>query len=355
MRFRSTVSEAWRNLATGTTHALTWALLLMVTGLAFAVIDARTIVLVSNEAHQWRTSGASTQIFEDLNNIDPHRCDALARTQGVNATGAVRKGDDLRFLNLPSNRMPVYEATPQFLELLAGKSGQAGGLWLSADIAKTLGAKEGDVMQTDRGPAQISGVYDYPEDGRDRTLGYAVIAPVQVSGNFDQCWADIWPTNEHLTALLRSTNHLKFTLRSEATLKQLNPRLGANFNAHREWETRLTSQVAYGALAAGLVIGYLSLRTRRLELAAALHARVRKSALAVQTLVETIYWTTAAVLIAAPVMWIAAAVGNPEPPFTVWVTGMRVVGVAAVSVWFGALVAVFLTREKHLFKYFKDR
>ena len=81
-----------------------------------------------------------------------------------------------------------------------------------------------------------------------------------------------------------------------------------------------------------------------------------RAALTWQVLLETAAWTGVAGIVAVPALWwLAADAGLPADHVSTWVLGMRTVLAGAGAVLVGATVGALSTREKHLFKYFKER
>lgn len=285
MRAASLASEAGRNLATGTTRAALLALTLAGVVGALAYVDVRAAVGVLQDAAAYRASGSSVQVLEAPQGIDGARCDSLASVTGVVAAGALRQGETLRTLAMPASSLTVWEATPGLVDLVAdtgtdlvGADQRSAGLWLSRDLADTLGARPGRSLATALGPATTAGVYTWPDDGRDRALGYAALAPVAPAGVFDQCWVQVWPPDvDAAGAVYLALDPAKA---EEATTSRLNATLGATFDAPARLAARSTVHAPLAAAVVGLALGYLAVRLRRLELAAALHARVRKAHLA---------------------------------------------------------------------------
>lgn len=353
MRAASVVSEAWRDLLTGTARAATLALVLVLGVGSLAVLDARAMVGVLRDAEEFRAAGAATWVLDDLDNVDGSRCAALDGVGGMRA-GALRQGGPLRALAMPSSQLTVWEATPGLLGAALGRDvTTATGVWLSEDLASALGARPGSVLATTAGETPVAGVYAWPDDGRARTLGYSVVVPVAPTGRFSACWASTWPPDRDTAGLLYSTTGAK--VGAQATFGQLNGRLGAELDAPALLEARLTRWAPAAATLLGLVVGWAGVRMRRLHVASALHARVPRPHLAWQHLLEAGAWVCAAVLVAAAATGWAAAAGNPEPPTTVWLTALRTVGAGAGAALLGTLAGVLGTRERHLFRYFKDR
>ncbi|MFC8190042.1 hypothetical protein ACFUMH_00115 [Cellulomonas sp. NPDC057328] len=353
MRVSSVLSEAWRDLVTGTTRAATLALVLAVGAGALAVLDARATVDVLRHAADFRAAGASTWVLEDRANVDGARCDGLTGVAGMRA-GAVRQGDGLRARALPSSLLTVWEVTPGLLGAALGRPVDAGpGLWLSVDLAETLGVTAGGTLATTSGDARVAGTYTWPDDGRARSLGYAVVAPVAATGTFDACWAHTWPPDADTAALLHFTTGSATT--SQPSLRQLNASLGEQMDVPGLLAARVTRWAPAAATVLGLALGWVGVRARRLQVAAALHARVPRAHLAWQLLVEAAGWVAVAAVVAAAACGWAAAAGNPDPGGGVWLGALRTVGAGCGAALLGTLTAAVTTRERHLFRYFKDR
>ncbi|WP_448061126.1 hypothetical protein [Cellulomonas hominis] len=360
MRAGSVISEAWRDSRTGTSRSalLAAVFVLLVGGLALA--DVRSVVGVLRDAEAYRTSGSAVQALVTESAIDGARCDALATVPGVVASGAMRQGAPVRALTMPAARLTTWEVTPGMIDLLTvvGRptSGDtaAEGVWVSADLAEVLGARPGRILQTSDGPATVAGVYTWPDDGRARDLGYALLTPVPAAGTFAQCWSQVWPVDPDVTGLTYSSMTAGAG-GTGATLGQLNTTLGTGYDPAARLDDRPTVHSGLVATVVGLVLGYTAARMRRLELASALHARVRKPHLAWQHLLEAGGWVLAAAGVCAAVLVFGATSGNPDPFRAPWLTGLRTVAAGAGATILGTLLGVAAARERHLFRYFKDR
>lgn len=358
MRARSVASEAARNLATGTTRAAGLALAFAAVVGALASADGRAAVDVLRGADEYRASGSAVQVLEATDGIDGARCHALARATGVVASGALRQGDPLTALAMPSAQVTVWEATPGLVDLLADMGADPNGagptgLWYSRDLAETLGARPGRDIATATGAAVTAGVYSWPDDGRARTLGYAALAPVAPTGVFDQCWLQVWPADVDTATLAYAA--LDPAKADQATLGRLNAARGAGYDTPALLARRPTALAPAAAAVVGLVLGYLAVRLRRLELAAALHARVPGPHLAWQQALEAAAWVAAGLAIAATAVAYAARTGNPDPSDWAFLLGARTLLAGAATTVLGTLAGVATTRERHLFRYFKNR
>jgi len=361
MRASAVTGEAWRNLLSGTTKAALFATVFVATVGVVATLDVRSVVGVLQSAEEFAASGAAVQVIKADAQIDGRRCDTLAGTGAIAAAGALRQGAPVRLWAMPGAPIQTIEATPGLIALLPliGQPALAGalpsdGVWLSADLAQTLGASPGSTIDTDTGRATVAGVYTWPDDGRARDLGYVMVIPVPTDGTFSQCWARIWPPDDDLSGLLFTTVN-GATSGNQVSLGQLNTSLGATFDARAMLNGRLTRQAPWAGILIGLALGYVAARSRRLELASALHARVPRPQLTLQHLIETGAWAAAgAVIAAAGLLW-AARLGNPDPSWTTWLIGVRTVAAGAATTLLGTLIGVTTSREKHLFRYTKDR
>lgn len=356
MRTSSVASEAWRNLASGTSRPLLLALLaaLLLGGLAAA--DIRTIVGFSAQAVAFREAGAAVRVLSAPAAISGQRCDALRQLPGVLGSGATRLATaQAEVLTAPRAGIPTIEATPGLRDVLGVASGASSGVWLSDAAAESLGAWPGTTLPTSRGPARVAAQYSYPPDASDRSLAYAIVAPIPATGYFDSCWVLVWPPSVALDPLIRGTYAGDPADQSAATLVQLNTRLGATLDGPELLASRATSHAPTLAAAIGLLLGAGAIRLRRLELAGALHARVPKVALLTQIWFELTAVAAAAALLALPAAYWLASHGNPDPPWPAWFAGLRVIGAGTLSTTIGGLVATASTSENRLFRYFKER
>lgn len=356
MRASSVASEALRNLATGTSRATLLAVIfaMVVGGLALA--DARSVIAIQTGALTFQKSAASVRTIEAVSQIDGHQCELIASTGDTGASGAMRKGSPLTARAMPSSQLPVWEVTPGLLSVLSASTDpfavSGGGVWLENSLAEVLSAQPGDVIETSSGSATVAGVYQWPDDGRARTLGYSVLSPVPAAGLFDECWVDSWPAGEEAVELLQITL-IPGAAVAEAPQAQLNTSLGAEYDTDALLDSRVTAWASVASLCIGLALGWSSVRSRRLQLAAALHGRVPRPHLGWQILIETLAWVCAGGIMCLTV--IAWTTGGLDVASEAWSAALRTVMAAGLATLVGAWGAVAATRERHLFSYFKDR
>lgn len=353
MRLSGVLSEAWRNVRVGTTRALSWAVLMAVVVGGLAVVDVRAAVEVLQKGDDFLAAGAATWVLTAPGAVDAARCEALASLDDVVAAGALRPVAGTRLAALPSTEVPTYEVTTGLLEVVGARTTGIGVL-LPEPLAASLGSSTG-IPLTDGRHLTRGGSYRYPDDGRDTALGYALLAPTPSTGAFDACWVTIWPANPGARAALRYA--LLPTDPSDAdqvTERQLNPRLGQSFDTRAALLARGTRHAPVVALVAGLVIGLVAMRTRRLELASARHAGVRVPALMLQTALETVAWSLSGLILALPAVLLAGRSLGIDAA-AIWLLGGRTLLAGGCAAVLGAVLAAGTTRERHLFRYFRQR
>ncbi|MCL2787852.1 MAG: hypothetical protein FWD59_05065 [Micrococcales bacterium] len=327
--------------------------------------QAAGVVGVAKDAARWVEVGAAVRIIDFPNLVDGAQCEALTSLDGVVAAGAVRSGNERRLAAMPSRSFETFEVTPAMAEVLNLRTPEVAeglGVWLASDLAEALAAKPGRTM-TVRAlhvPATVAGVFDFPaDDGRNPALAYSLIEPVAATGVFDACWITAWPERLETDVLARLVANPapidESGQRPIPQVGQLNASLGISFDAHGRLARLPTSSLIAAAGLFGLVLGIGLIRLRRLELASALHAGVPKSALGIQTAAETLTWVIAASVLLIPVLWFASTNDNPDSPWPAMFPATQTVAIAGIAVLLGTIGATLATREKHLFRLFKNR
>lgn len=358
MRASGILREAWRNIVTGTARTGLFAALLTVLSAGLVTADLLSVRSITTAAEDYQAAGASVVTIAAVGRIDGTACAALARVPGVRSAGAVRTSDSsITAAALPSSTIPVTEATQGFPDLLNADLAPGAGVVLSDQAADALGLTVGDALLTTSDETRVVGVYEYPTDGRRAGYGYTAVVPVPVPDDeiFDECWVDVWPASARTRTLLQTTLLAGSDEDRSPVVSQLNTTLGASFDGNARYADRVTRHAAPLALALGAGLGCLAVRSRRIQLASALHAGVRKSDLGAVLALEITSWVAPAAIITASVGAVFAATGGTSDASSVIVLASRI-GLAAVAApYLGAAAALLLTREQHLFRYFKDR
>lgn len=362
--WREVFREAWRDTASGASRALIGLALFAVGVGALGWAQASGVAQVARDAARWVDAGASVRIVDFGGAVDGAQCDALAAVEGMVASGAVRPGGSWRLAALPSRELKTFEVTPGLAGVLRPSMAEPAtglGVWLSEDLARAVGAIPGGVLPV-RGsetPVAVAGIFPFPDDdGRSPVLTYSVLEVVPPTGVFDACWVEVWPERADTELLgVLVANPLPADERGQRPLPQvapLNSSLGTSFGAQARLDRLPTVALIGAAGVFGLLLGAGLVRLRRLELASALHAGVDKASLAVQISVETGIWVGAGAVAAWPVLWWASN-GTPDGPWPALFPAVQTVVVAGIAAVLGAVAAILATREKHLFRLFKNR
>ncbi|MDR2348733.1 MAG: hypothetical protein LBD90_09030 [Bifidobacteriaceae bacterium] len=359
MRPQSIVSEALANLASGTTRGALLTLVFSVLVGGLALVDLAVVAGEVEAAASFRGAGASVQTLKVVGGIDPARCEALGGAAPIQAAGALRQGESIQPKALPGSELTTWEVTPGLLALLPPIAGvdtgqAAAGLWISADLAETLGVRPGERLNTYQGQATVAAVFEWPDDGRLRDLGYSVLAPVVPDGPFTQCWAEVWPSSDAAASLLRLALNTRVDPQ-QVVQSQLNASLGVDLDVRARIADRVSRRAGAIAAAVGAILGLASLRLRRLEVASALHAGVAKTDLIWQHAVETAGWAVPGLVICFAAVAVLSYSAGAGAQSALLVIGSATVLAGFASAFWGAAAGVCLIRERHLFKLFRER
>ncbi|MDN4612972.1 hypothetical protein P5G50_00790 [Leifsonia sp. F6_8S_P_1B] len=305
-------------------------------------------------AEAYRSTGASITIMTADGQVDGSRCDGLAQLPGVVAAGALRAtSTPLRATVLSSAPLPVEESSPGFVHILGAPPRRAGVL-VGAEAATSLGLTSSRSIATGTSTVPVGGVYPWPDDGRRPGLSYAVVSPVLPDRPYDECWVSVWPPTEEVISALLLTRTLSVAEAKPPSISQLNSRLGTGFHGDTLFAERITRFAGGVASLAGLALGVVATRARRLQFASALHAGVSRRASLAILLVETSLWCALSAALALPCIWLAA-VALGKAPWEVFPAGIAAAAPAVLGTSAGAALAMAMTREQHLFRYFKVR
>lgn len=218
-----------------------------------------------------------------------------------------------------------------------------------------MGLTAGTELQTANGPVPVGGTYDYPDDGRRGGLRYALVVPVPAAGDFDECWADIWPADTDLTQLLFTTALPARHPSSQTELSQLNTTMGTSLDPSEAVRSRATRFSALAGAGLGIIIGSCGAFTRRLEMSSALHSGVSRRALTHMLLIESGVWLTLAGIVSLAVGVLAARNLGDELRTTLALSSIQIVVAVVLGGLAGTCLAFAAIRENQLFRYFKIR
>lgn len=355
MRLHEILVEAARNLRSGTARAGVLAAVLAVIATGLSFVDVQAVNTLQHKALDFDRSGASTRVLAVDASVDAASCRALRSVAGVRATGALKARGVISALALPANTLPAYVVSPQLGDVLGVRQVRAEGVWLPEPLAATLHVSPGDVLPTTEGPMTVAGLYPYPKDGRDARLAYAVLVPSATQAAFDECWARIWPANPRLDDLLRGTAVIDPGATQNLVIGQLNNNFGADIDPSGDYHARPTRFAGIGTALVAFALGLFVARRRRLEYASALHAGQARSAQVATAVAETVCWSAAGLLVALGAVTVLVRETTPQDHLAVVAGQLGGLGLALVTTSMGVVAGLLMTRESHLFGYFKDR
>lgn len=358
MRSLEVWREAVRNFGSGASRGLLSLVVFLAVALLLGIVATRGVVGVAEDAAVFRSSGASVFRLDAPGTIDGAACDVLGTVDGIDAAGATRAADKVKFALLPDLPAPYFDASPGIIDVLDANPDNAGaGLLIDRRLATALGIDEepaSTFVLGEQSAVTVAAAFEHPDDGRDSTLSGAALGVVVDQRPFDACWVQFWPPTENPLDIMGSV----VTGSSEAgsgDVTQWNLTLGRTLDPDASFrDLPLVGIAALGAAVAA-ALAYVSVRTRRLEFASALHVGVHRTNLIGIVLAETALWLVPASAFALTALMLAATWSNPDPAFAAWLAGARVV-VASVGAWvLSTAIATGTVREAHLVRFFQQR
>lgn len=356
MRPSAVFSEAVRNLAAGTTGALVLAVMLGAVCAGLAAADAQAINNLRSKAALFATSGSSTRVLAGKGQVDGAACDGLTQSDLIRSAGGLSESVPISLLAAPANPIPGFVVTPGMAAVLGVREVKPTGVWISRELADTLGAAHGQRLDTSQGELTIAGIFPWPEDGRDVRLSYAILQPTPLANKaMDECWAHVWPSTDTADHLIRSATFVKAGSTEPMTIGQLNKTHGATLDTQAEFLTRPTRFALVGCLVVGFVLGFVAVRRRRLEYSAAKHSGQRWWAQTATALLETAAWAFGGLVMANTALILALYLADGAISTEVLAIDARGPAIGLLGSALGTLAALARIREDHLFRYFKDR
>ncbi|MDR2453166.1 MAG: hypothetical protein LBD51_01135 [Bifidobacteriaceae bacterium] len=349
--------EAWRDVVSGTTRCAVWAgpaALVMAACAAFDMVQIDSLV---RQAAEFEEAGASVRIIQTQRLVDGPACAAIGQQPFLEGGALREEPAKTAAAVLPSSPMATYSVTEGLLALVPVISDSGGaGVFVSLDAAEALGVGAGGSFQSTSGEVRVRGIFDWPQDGRRRGFGYAVLEPAAAEGAFDECWARMAPAGEDLSGLLAATllPH-DVEARKSVALSQLNSTLGERFDGAARLAERTSRWTWLVALAGCGILGFASVRSRKLELASDLHAGVGKLALIGLMALEAGWWAAVSVALAGAASGIVIGLGSGLAVGATATAALLVLGQGLVGALMGAVAGAASIREAALFRYAKSR
>ena len=362
---RALAREMWRDITTGTAWTGIWTLIVAAVLIAGVGIDLLALGRETAAAQHYRDSLSSVHVIEAHGRIDAASCQALSRipaVRGAIALRAIERG--MRADAMPSTRLQTWEVAGDAAAVLtiAGETtgttdpATVGGVILSEQVARDLGATPGEAISLDGAQGTVSNVYSWDEnDGRRTGFAYAVLVPVPAAGAFDECWVNAWPLNSAIDALMRMSVIPSGGEQSQASSSQVNTSLGTGFDGPARYAKRLTRPMVWAMSGLLAVIGTLVVRRRRLEFASDLHAGVSRADLMLKILAQNCTVAAAACLLTIPAVTAIILRVPAGDRAALWTLAGLEAAVAVGVFLLAGLAATWVLRENRLFAYFKAR
>jgi hypothetical protein len=350
----SLATEAWRNTLTGTSRAGLLAVVLAFIAAGAGALDALAVAALERQAVAFQSAGANIRgVAADEGMVDAAACEKLAEADTISSAGAVAAAPPVDLAATPGTSLQSYRVTPSLARLLGIVDALDFGVWMPTQLAEDLGLSRGDSMQSKSGEMILAATYEWPNDGRDSRFAYSVLMPTAPLGGWDECWAAAWPLVAGNDDLLKAT--VTVAGGQQANVGQVNLTHGVGLDGHAAFLSRPTRLSLYAAGTMAFGLGVFASRRRRLEHAAALHAGESRAALITQTGLETLAWATLGVALAVEAVWLFIGRLDPPDPRAIFAIQASACGFAGAAAMAGSLLGCSLTRERHLFKYFKTR
>lgn len=356
MKVRAIIREAWRNVISGTTRTVVLTVILGSVLSAALAAEILTVARMEADAAEFRDAGGSVLTITAEGRVDGRRCESLSRVPEVRSAGAVTlpRGQQVTAVALPGAPMQAAIASRGFPAVLGADGDGGHGLVLPGSAAEVLGLTVGAPLATTSGETRVAGTYEYPLDGRRSGYGYLALAIVPSANTFDECWVDVWPQNPGMNALLFTTLMQHDSTDKDApSVQQLNAAFGMTFDGNTVFHERVTRFAAPLVSVFAALIGLAATRTRRIELAAALHDNMRRHDMWMIALLESASWLVVPFI--ATVAAAALSFGAGGDFLVGLALGARIAVAGAVGSLVGVFSGLLMTREKDLFAYSKDR
>lgn len=373
MRLFEIISEAWRNLATGTTRALGWGVVLILAGVALITTDQLVAHQIRTDHRDFVDSGATTWIVSSEGNVDAHRCESLAQAGLVEDAGAIRLSETRVAARLPSTELRIFEGTSGILSVLKASPqtgvGTAPSIVLADDLAVALGLVTGQSIEFQGGEnAVVSALYSLPEEVQDSQLLNSGIVLAPAIGSWDACWVSNPTSHTEVRQTLAYTLTESATSAdpngggSQFTVTQLNSRQGEYFDVTDRLASRSTRLLPWAVPILAFAIGSLAMRSRRLEITSAKHVGVANTDLAAMSLLENGTWAGSGMIVITGVTAIAQQLSardgtgpNPDDVHALLASTALWAVSAGMAATLGAVITTVLLRERGLYRHFRQR
>jgi hypothetical protein len=328
-------------------------------------LDLTSVNSISQQGKEFLNSGAATWELASKGTISPVRCDNLAKIDGVLHSGAISEENiTITPISMPGTSIPVNTVSQNFYKLLDLTSLDLStpGIFIPTVISERLGIRAGNSFLANSGEIFVSGVYNYPDDGRQGSLGFAALAPLDTQSEpnrlLDSCQATIWGQNDSLKTMLWTALESKeesANSRVKPEIAQLNGKFGITFEGAKLYDSRETKYLGVLVLLVCALLGFVFIRIRRLEIASWLHVSMKKADALKICLLEISPIILLTLFASAPTFLFAYIGADPSDFPAYLFLALRIFLASAIGLLLGTTLGIVATKERHLFKYFKER
>lgn len=352
-RIDELLREIGRNISSGMTRFGLLSFTFMALSLCTIGLDVAQIISLESTVAAYLGSRSDIELISKEKAINAVSCQQIMSSESIVHAGAIREATPVILRGLPDNRIPTFEVSDGLLSVIDASQADHAGVWASRTLADKMQFVTGSIVETQTGSLRISGIYDWPEDGRDARLEYAILVPVPASGRFDECWASVWPATD-VQELLRSTVTYEDGA-SGSHLGKVNYTNGDTLDANDLFISRLTHWTGLAGFLISAIIAFMSVRRRKLEIAGNMHAGLSKSMMLIQNELEFCLPMLVGCTIAYGAMLIGLRIfQTPDCADIALLSGMNMLWIP-VGCTTGIYIASLSIREKDLFMHFKAR
>lgn len=320
------------------------------------LLDLLTVSTILSQQNDFREQGGDVTIVTAPGSISGARCAELGRVSGVVGSMAIREAQTpLPVAALPRTAPRLFEFTGGVSSVVGATIHESGGVVLSDELKAITGANRSDRLPLVSGESVlVAGSFVWPDDGRDSMLSGAALAEMPSGEVFDQCWVRIWPPDDRLEPMLAYT-----LVPGEYTppqLTSLNPSTGSATPTGEMLERRVTGGIWWVLIGLGVVLGGVSSRSRRVELASNMQVGAGRAVLLLQSMIEACWWVVPATGLVMAMNLIITRLGI-DPIDMVAVFSNQAATILAVSgtTVLAAGIATLTVRRRSLYTYIKER